>query len=87
MGLQTASEVFADRTYQDDGSLTPRTQPNALIEDIDKATAQAMQMIKQQAVTTISGKTIPVIAQTICIHGDGKHAVEFAKAIHRINNE
>jgi len=87
MGLQTASEVFADRTYQDDGSLTPRTQPNALIEDIDKATAQAIQMIKQQAVTTISGKTIPVIAQTICIHGDGKHAVEFAKAIHRINNE
>jgi UPF0271 protein len=81
-GLKTASEVFADRTYQDDGSLTPRSQPNALIEDADKAVQQVLQMVKEGTVTTVSGKTIPIIAETICIHGDGKHAMKFAKAIH-----
>ena len=80
--LKTASEVFADRTYQDDGSLTPRSQPNALIEDTDKAIQQVLQMIKEGTVTTISGKIIPIVAETICIHGDGNHAVEFAEAIH-----
>jgi UPF0271 protein len=82
IGLQTASEVFADRSYQDDGSLTPRSQPNALIEDAAKVVQQVLQMIKEGAVTTVSGKTIPMVAETICIHGDGKYAVEFAKAIH-----
>lgn len=82
IGLQTASEVFADRTYQDDGSLTPRSQPNALIEDTNKAVQQVLQMTKEGTVTTVSGKIISIVAETICIHGDGKHAVEFAKAIH-----
>src|SRR5688572_9227237 len=80
--LPTKHEVFADRTYQDDGSLTPRTQPNALIEDVEKAVQQVLQMVQQKAVTTVSGKQVPVIAETVCIHGDGKHAVPFAKAIH-----
>ena len=82
IGLQTASEVFADRTYQDDGSLTPRSNPGALINDTEKAVQQVLQMIKEGTVTTVSGKTIPILAETICIHGDGEHAVEFAKAIH-----
>jgi 5-oxoprolinase (ATP-hydrolysing) subunit A len=82
MGLKTASEVFADRTYQDDGTLTPRSQPHALIEETDKAIKQVLQMIKEGTVTTLSAKIIPILAETICIHGDGKHAVEFAKAIH-----
>lgn len=81
IGLFTVNEVFADRTYQDDGSLTPRSQPNALIEDEDKAVKQAMQMITQKTVTTTNGKIIPIIAETICLHGDGKNAVHFAKAI------
>jgi 5-oxoprolinase (ATP-hydrolysing) subunit A len=81
-GLATASEVFADRTYQDDGSLTPRSQSNALIEETDKAVAQVLEMIKEGTVTSVSGKKIPIVAETICIHGDGKRAVEFAKAIH-----
>lgn len=80
-GLKTASEVFADRSYQDDGSLTPRSQPNALIDDEAEAVKQALQMITQQTVTTITGKTIPIIADTICLHGDGSNAVSFAKAI------
>jgi UPF0271 protein len=82
IGLKTASEVFADRTYQDDGSLTSRLQPNALIEDAVKAIQQVLQMVKKGTVTTISGKIIPIVAETICIHGDGKHAVVFAKQIH-----
>ncbi len=81
IGLKTANEVFADRTYLDDGSLTPRSQPNALIEDETKAVQQALQMIMQQTVTTTSGKTITINADTICIHGDGANAVAFVKAI------
>ena len=82
LGLQIANEVFADRSYQDDGSLTPRSQPNALIEDHDQCIQQVMQMVKEGTVTSTSGKIIPIVADTICIHGDGKHAVRFAKKIH-----
>jgi UPF0271 protein len=81
-GLKTKSEVFADRTYQEDGSLTPRSQANALIHDTSDAVAQALQMVLKKTVITVSGKTIPVIADTVCIHGDSAHAVAFAKAIH-----
>jgi UPF0271 protein len=81
-GLKTASEVFADRTYQDDGTLTPRSKANALIEEEEKAVQQALQMVKEGTVTTVSGKKFPIVAETICIHGDGKQAVEFAKKIH-----
>ena len=80
-GLQTANEVFADRTYTDEGSLTARSHPNALIESMDAAVEQALMMIQQQKVISTSGKIIPVLADTICLHGDGKHAVEFCNAI------
>jgi len=83
LGLITASEVFADRTYQDDGSLTPRSQSNALIEDEQQCIQQVLQMVKQGTVTAVSGNTIPIVAETICIHGDGRHAVSFAKKIHQ----
>lgn len=82
LGLKTANEVFADRTYQDDGSLTPRSQANALIEDEEQCIQQVLQMIKKGTVTTTSGNTISITADTICIHGDGKNAVSFAKKIH-----
>lgn len=82
LGVKTANEVFADRTYKDDGSLTSRSKPGALIEDPDKAVAQVLQMVKEGTVTSITGKKIPIIAETVCIHGDGVHAVEFARAIH-----
>lgn len=81
LGLKTKSEVFADRTYQDDGSLTPRFQSNALITNPRHAVQQTLQMIRANTVTTVSGKTIPVVAETICIHGDGDHALEFVIAI------
>jgi len=81
IGLKTANEVFADRTYQDDGSLTPRTKAGALIEDPGKAVKQIQLIVKDKTVRTIDDKLIPMTANTICIHGDGKHAVEFAKNI------
>ena len=82
LGLKTASEVFADRTYQDDGRLTPRTQSNALIDDEQKCTQQVLQMLNG-TVTTTSGQVIAISAETICIHGDGKNALRVAKAIHQ----
>jgi len=82
VGLKTASEVFADRTYQDDGSLTPRSQPEAEVEDVNSAVHQALHLIKEGIVKTISGKQILLVAETICLHGDGKQALSFAKAIH-----
>ena len=81
IGLKTANEVFADRTYQEDGSLTPRSKENALIEDADKSLQQVLQMIKERTVTTLSGKIIPISADTVCIHGDGRHAIELARRI------
>ena len=80
-GLKTASEVFADRTYQNDGSLTPRTEANALIGDDQRAVDQAMRMVADGYVVAASGDVVPIVAETICLHGDGDHAVEFARAI------
>ncbi len=87
LGLRTANEAFADRSYQDDGSLSPRSSPNALIEDVEQALGQVLQIITKGTVTTVSGKEIPVQAETICIHGDGKEAVQFAKEINRLLKE
>lgn len=80
--LQFVHEVFADRTYQPDGSLTPRTEANALIKDINQCIAQVLMMVKEGKVKTVTGEIIPIKAETICLHGDGDHAVDFAKAIH-----
>lgn len=86
-GLRTAHEVFADRTYQPDGSLTPRTVGGALINDAEEAIQQVLQMVHEKKVTSINGEKIFIQATTICIHGDGIHAVEFAKKInHRLAN-
>ena len=81
-GLPFVNEVFADRTYQPDGSLTPRSSANALIQDTGASLQQVLCMVREGTVKTIGGQTIPIKAETICIHGDGAHAVDFAKAIH-----
>lgn len=80
-GLRTASEVFADRTYQPDGSLTSRKLPGAMIENEDMAIAQVLGMIRQGTVLSLSGEVVPIRAETVCIHGDGAHAVDFAQRI------
>lgn len=81
VGLRTASEVFADRTYQEDGSLTPRTEPGALIEDTSAAVSHVLRMVREGKVRTLGGTDLEIRADTICIHGDGEHALRFAKTI------
>lgn len=80
-GVGFAAEVFSDRTYTDEGMLTPRTDPNAMIVDAESAIHQVFQMIKQGTVLSTNKKIIQIKADTICIHGDGQHAVEFAEKI------
>ena len=87
INLKTASEAFADRTYMDDGTLTPRSDSNALITDDKQSIKQVLQMVQQQTVTSVNNKTVTVKANTICIHGDGIHAVEFVKKISDALNE
>ncbi|GGL49181.1 LamB/YcsF family protein [Sporolactobacillus putidus] len=82
-GLHVVYEAYADRTYQPDGSLTARSQPNALITDEDQAIRQVLQMIHDGTVTTASGKKVSVRAETICLHGDGEAALAFAEKINR----
>ena len=83
IGLKTAHEVFADRTYMDDGSLTPRSRPDALHTDATKVVNQVLQLTHEGRVNTISGQVITLKADTICIHGDGDHALVFAQAIQK----
>jgi UPF0271 protein len=80
-GLRAVEEVFADRGYQPDGSLVSRTLPGALIEDEAQALAQTMLLIKHKQVIAIDGSRVDVNAQTVCLHGDGAHALAFARRI------
>lgn len=80
-GLTVAQEVFGDRTYQSDGQLTPRSQPDAMITDAQQAVRQVVKMVKQGSVRSVDGRDVPVRADTLCLHGDQPGAVEFAKAI------
>ncbi len=80
-GLRTASEVFADRTYQSDGTLTPRTESDALIIDEDVAIGQASQMVAFGTVRATSGEVVAIRAETLCLHGDGINAVAMARSI------
>ncbi|MDT7486353.1 5-oxoprolinase subunit PxpA [Citrobacter koseri] len=80
-GLTTRQEVFADRGYQADGSLVPRTQPGALVEDEEHALAQTLGMVESGRVKSITGEWANVVAQTVCIHGDGEHALAFARRL------
>jgi UPF0271 protein len=79
--LKFYAEVFADRTYTDEGLLTPRSEINAMIESSNDSLNQILRIIIKGVVISTSGKAIPIKADTICIHGDGEHAVEFAKTI------
>lgn len=87
VGLKACSEVFADRSYQEDGTLTPRNLPNALIEDEQQSIQQVVQMAMHGTVTTINNNTIPVKADTVCIHADGAYALAFAQQIYTTLNQ
>lgn len=81
LGLVTRQEVFADRGYQQDGSLVPRGQPGALITDDTQALAQTLDMVRTGRVKTINGTQTNVQAETVCLHGDGEHALLFARRL------
>ncbi|OLN23637.1 lactam utilization protein LamB [Domibacillus antri] len=80
-GLITANEVFADRTYAPDGLLTSRRLPNALITNTEEAASQVVRMVKERKVRTTDGSDKQINAETVCIHGDGAHALSFAQFI------
>ncbi len=80
-GLVTRQEVFADRGYLVDGSLVPRSQPGALIEDEEQSLAQTLGMVETGRVKILTGEWASVVAQTVCIHGDGEHALAFARRL------
>jgi UPF0271 protein len=80
-GVRACGEVFADRGYSDDGTLAPRDKPGGMIEDAAKAVKQALAMIEEGYVTSLSGKRVPVAADTLCLHGDQPGAAAFAVAL------
>lgn len=80
-GLATREEVFADRGYQRNGALVPRGQPGALIGSEEQAIAQTLSMVQQGQVQSVSGEWVNVNAQTVCLHGDGEHALLFARRL------
>lgn len=80
-GLRCVHEVFADRTYQDDGSLTPRSDPCAMITHIPTAVGQVLTMLESRRVHSVNRAWVSVQPDTLCIHGDQPGAVEFASAI------
>jgi UPF0271 protein len=80
-GLRVAREGFADRAYNRDGTLRSRREPGALIDDPRRAAEQALQLVREQTVTTWDGETIPMVVDTLCIHGDTSLAVQIARAV------
>jgi len=81
-GLRAVAEVFADRGYRADGSLVPRGQAGAHVDDVNEAVARTLRMVREGVVQAVTGETVPMQAQTICLHGDGPHALAFARAMH-----
>ncbi|MFU2058064.1 5-oxoprolinase subunit PxpA [Avibacterium volantium] len=86
-GLGVISEVFADRHYLADGSLVPRTRPDAMVENDDEAISQVLQMVLQGTVPSVDGVEVPIKADSICLHGDGEHAISFAEKIRQALTE
>jgi UPF0271 protein len=86
-GVPVCGEVFADRGYSDDGTLAPRDKPGGMIEDAAKSVQQALAMVEEGYVTSLSGKRVPVAADTLCIHGDQPNAVLFSRTINEVFRE
>jgi UPF0271 protein len=81
IGLRVAREVFADRTYEDNGNLTSRKKPGAVLHDAKAASERLLRMIEDRAIVSVTGKRIPVEIDTICVHGDEPTAVEMARTV------
>ncbi|SDW42676.1 LamB/YcsF family protein [Paenibacillus sp. CF384] len=81
--MQSASEIFADRSYQEDGTLTPRNQQGATLATADEALLQTLSIVTRGTARTIEGKEIVIHGDTVCLHGDGQRAAEFAAALRK----
>lgn len=84
LGLKTAHEVFGDRAYQADGSLVPRNQAHACLDQTEEVIHQVKRMVQKGEVQALSGEIIPLRIDTICLHGDGPHALAFAQVIREL---
>ena len=81
VGLGTVSEAFADRAYRADGSLVPRTEPEAVMHDDARVVARALDMVREQAVTAVDGACVPLRVETLCLHGDTPGAAHLARRL------
>ena len=81
LGLRAASEVFADRAYEPDGSLVPRSRPDAMITDEDEALRRVVRMATEHRVRAVSGEDIGIVPDSVCVHGDGEKALLFVQKI------
>ncbi len=84
LGLATASEVFADRAYEDDGQLVSRKKPGSVLHDAEMAAQRVLAMVRDGAITAVSGKRIPARIDTVCVHGDGATAVAMARRVREV---
>ncbi len=80
-GVAFAAEAFADRAYRRDATLVPRTEPGALIDDVERAVAQGLRIVTAGTVRSTDGTDIPLEADTLCLHGDGAQAVPLARGL------
>ncbi len=81
MGLPVAQEVFADRGYEEDGTLVDRRKEGAMITDEEEAISRVARMVKERRVTAVTGKDIAIRADSVCVHGDGAKALAFVEKI------
>lgn len=81
VGIKSASEVFADRSYNKDGSLVARNVPGAIIHDEELCKSRVVKMLKEGIVTSLEGSIVPIKADSICIHGDNEMALAFARSL------
>ncbi|WP_313074138.1 5-oxoprolinase subunit PxpA [Melaminivora sp.] len=81
-GLRVVAEAFADRAYNDDGSLVSRRQPGAVLHDADAVAERMLRLVQTGRLTAASGREVAIEADSICVHGDSPGAVEMARRIH-----
>ena len=82
--LRMAREIYADRTYQDDGTLTSRKQPGAVLHDPEEAAKRVLAMVRERAIVSVSGKHVPVSIDMVCVHGDNPEAVAMARRVREV---
>ena len=84
LGLEAAAEAFADRTYDDSGNLTSRKVAGSVLHDPEEAAARVLAMLRDGAITTVSGRRLPARIDTVCVHGDGATAVAMARRVRAV---